>query len=321
MKQMLRVSGVIDMPPQNLVSISFPLGGYLKSTQLLPGLRIAKGEVIAVMEDQSFVQLQQDYLMAKVRLNLLANEQTRQQDLDAGDATSKKALQQAIAATEEQKVSVKALSEKLRIIGIDPDHLSVEKISRTVQLRSPINGYVSKVNVNIGKYVNPADVLFELVDPTDIHAALTVYEKDYANVQPGQEVIISLANDSSKKYYAEVILATHNLDENRAGMLHCHFEKHYPELMPGMYLNAEIALSGRQMYAVPEDAVVRYKSKYYVFLVEAGGKFRLTEIQTGATDNGMIGLMNNNIDWSKEVVVTHKAFTLLGAMMNKPEEE
>jgi len=32
----LKVNGIIDVPPQNLVSISMPLGGYLKSTELLP---------------------------------------------------------------------------------------------------------------------------------------------------------------------------------------------------------------------------------------------------------------------------------------------
>ena len=34
----LKVSGRIDVPPQNIVSVSFPLGGYLKSTNLLPGM-------------------------------------------------------------------------------------------------------------------------------------------------------------------------------------------------------------------------------------------------------------------------------------------
>src|ERR1044072_2047061 len=47
----IRVNGRIDVPPQNMVSVSMPLGGYLKSTALLPGMHITKGEVIAVMED------------------------------------------------------------------------------------------------------------------------------------------------------------------------------------------------------------------------------------------------------------------------------
>jgi cobalt-zinc-cadmium efflux system membrane fusion protein len=43
---------------------------------------------------------------------------------------------------------------------------------------SPINGYVLKVNVNRGKYVTPSDILFEIVNPSDIHLAVTVFEKD-----------------------------------------------------------------------------------------------------------------------------------------------
>src|SRR5688572_3698062 len=64
----LKVTGAIDVPPQNMVSISFPMGGYLKSTKLLPGMHISKGEVVAMMEDQQFIQLQQDYLTAKAKL-------------------------------------------------------------------------------------------------------------------------------------------------------------------------------------------------------------------------------------------------------------
>jgi len=56
----LKVNGKIDVPPQNLVSISVPLGGYLKTTQLLPGMRVNKGQVIAVIQDQQYIQLQQD---------------------------------------------------------------------------------------------------------------------------------------------------------------------------------------------------------------------------------------------------------------------
>ncbi|MBK9288336.1 MAG: efflux RND transporter periplasmic adaptor subunit [Flavobacteriales bacterium] len=73
---------------------------------------------------------------------------------------------------------LRSLGEQLRLIGIDPAGLNAESISRSAALRSPIHGWVSKVNVNIGRYVQPTDVLFELVDPKDIHLALTVFEKD-----------------------------------------------------------------------------------------------------------------------------------------------
>jgi membrane fusion protein, heavy metal efflux system len=180
--QKLRVNGTVDAPPQSLVSISFPLGGYLKQTEMLPGRPVKKGEVIGIMEDQSYVQLQQDYLQAVSRLNLLKLDYQRQLDLREDDATSKKSFEMARTELEMQQVLVKGLSEKLLILGVNPQSLTVDKISRTVPVRSPITGFVKSVFVNIGKYVNPSDVLFEIVDPDHIHGSLVVFEKDFAKV-------------------------------------------------------------------------------------------------------------------------------------------
>src|SRR5215831_14918383 len=86
----LKLNGMIDVPPQNMVSISVPLGGYLKSTNLLPGMHVKKGDVIAVMEDQQYIQLQQDYLTAKAKIGFLENEYNRQKDLNSSQASSDK---------------------------------------------------------------------------------------------------------------------------------------------------------------------------------------------------------------------------------------
>ena len=73
----LRLQGKIDVPPQSIVSLSFPLGGYLKSTDLLPGMHVHRGQVLAVLEDMQFIQLQQDYLLAKEKLTLSDNRTPR----------------------------------------------------------------------------------------------------------------------------------------------------------------------------------------------------------------------------------------------------
>ena len=51
---LLKLNGKIDVPPQNLVSISVPMGGYLKYTKLLEGMYVTKGQVLCVVEDQYF---------------------------------------------------------------------------------------------------------------------------------------------------------------------------------------------------------------------------------------------------------------------------
>src|SRR5215208_4570341 len=184
----LKVSGRVDVPPQNVVSISAPLGGYLRSMKLLPGMFVSKGQTLSLMEDPQYIQLQQDYLTAKTKLVYAEQEYNRQRELNQSKASSDKVLQQAQADYNSQRILLKSLGEKLRLININPERLSVENISRYASVHSPISGYVSKVNVNIGKYVNPADILFEIVNPKDIHLALDIFEKDVNKLYIGQKL-------------------------------------------------------------------------------------------------------------------------------------
>ena len=151
----LKLNGKIDVPPQNIISISAPLGGYLKNTKLLPGMRINKGEVVAILEDQQYIQIQQDYLLAKSKLQFAKLEYERQKELNQSQASSDKITQQALAELNIQQITMNALAEKLRLINKNPNSISASNISKSMNIYSSISGYVSKVNVNIGKYVNP----------------------------------------------------------------------------------------------------------------------------------------------------------------------
>jgi len=317
----LKVNGAIDVPPQNMVSISFPLGGYLKSTKLLPGMHISKGEVLAVLEDPQYIQLQQDYLMAKAKLSFSESDFNRQKELNATKANSDKTFQQAKADYESQKVLVKSLSEKLQLIGINPTTLNEDNLSRSVNVYSPINGFVSAVDVNIGRYVSPTDVLFELVNPEDVHLNLTVFEKDVNKLSIGQKVIAYANQNPDKKYEAEIILVSRNLDANRAAEVHCHFKKYDKELLPGMFMNAEINVQSNDALTVPEEAVVRWQNKNYVFTDAGNNNFELTEVQTGVSDKGDIEIITPNKDeWSNKKIIIRNAYAVLMKMKNSAEE-
>ncbi len=320
MKQLLKVNGVIDVPPQNMISISFPLGGFLRSTSLLPGSKVSKGQVIAVMEDQSLVQLQQDYLIAKSKLLYAKQDFDRQTELNKSKANSDKVLQQARNEYEVQSVMVRSLGEKLRMIGIIPDGLSESNISRRVNIKSPVNGFVSKVNVNIGRFVQPTEVLFELIDPADLHVALTVFEKDLNKIREGQKVTISFVDDTSKTYEAEVFLVTRNVDENRAGNVHCHFNRMPSALKPGMFVSAQIGLSENNVIAVPEEAVVHYGNRDFVFIKEGTQQYRLFPVVTGLKTEGMVELQSGDQLEGKEII-TENAYPALMKLKNVSEEE
>lgn len=315
----LRLSGTIDVPPQNMISVSFPLGGYLKSTRLLPGMRVRKGEVLAVMEDAQFIQLQQEYLLTKSRLALAESEFQRQQTLNAGKATSDKVLQQAKSEFETQRITQRALAEKLRLIGLDPEKLSEENLSRTVNVYSPISGYVAKVDVNIGKYTAPTDVLFELVNPEDIHLNLTAFEKDVQQLAIGQRVTAWTNDKPEKKYAATIILVGKNLDENRSAEVHCHFDRYDQTLLPGMYMNAEVSVKSQNAWIVPEGAVIRWQNKHYIFIENGEGVFEMAEVTPGISQEGKVQI-TPVLDITGKKIAVANAYTLLMKLKNQAEE-
>lgn len=317
----LKVNGVVDVPPQNIVSVSFPLGGYLKNTTLLPGMHVNKGQIIGIIEDQGLVQLQQDYLMAQARLHYLQQEYDRQKELSEQQVSSAKTFQQVQADFAAQKVQVKGLAEKLRLININPGSLNENNISRSVPMYSPINGFVSKVNVNIGKFVNATDVLFELINPDDIHAALTVFEKDMPKIKVDQLVKVSFVDEPAKEYDCEVILVTRNVDANRSGIIHCHFKTRPKNLLPGMYLNASIHIENVPSLTVPEEAVVRYGNQQYIVQVTGKNNFQLVSVETGIREEERVAVSTTTTDLSGMQVVTKNAYAILGKMKNAAEEE
>jgi membrane fusion protein, heavy metal efflux system len=315
----LKVNGRIDVPPQNMISISVPMGGYLKSTSLLPGMHLNKGEVIATMEDQQYIQLQQDYLTAKARLNFSASEYQRQKELNISKATSDKVFQQTETDYLTEKINVKSLAERLKLIGINPDKLDENTISKSINIYSPINGYVSKINVNVGKFTLPSEVLFELINPADIHLALTVFERDLEKLSIGQKVFAYTNSQPDKKHECEIILIGKNLSEERSTEVHSHFEDYDKSLVPGMYMNADIEIQNNNAYALPEEAVVRFENNQYIFLADKEGTYSIQEVKTGSTENGFIEIIEGEKLVDKNIIIKG-AYTLLMTMKNKVEE-
>ena len=316
----LKVNGKIDVPTQNLVSISMQMGGYLKNTKLLPGMFVKKNTVIATMEDQQYIQLQQEYLTTLAQLNYAEKEYQRQKNLNQSQASSDKVFQQAEAEFKNLKITKNALAEKLRLIHINPNALSENNISKSVTIVSPINGYVSKVNVNIGKYVSPTDVLFELINPDDIHLNLKVFEKDITQLYVGQKLYAYSNSNPDEKHECKIILISQDISDNEhSAQVTCRFSQYDKKLLPGMYMNADIELKNAAQLSIQKEAVVTFEEKEYVFIKKGNNQYEMTEVILGITENNFVAITNSEVLKDKEIVIKG-AYTLLMQLKNKADE-
>jgi len=316
----LKINGKIDVPPQNLVSVSVPLGGYLKSTNLLPGMQVKKGQVIAIIENPQLIQLQQDYLMAKSKLHFAELDYNRQKKLNQSQASSDKVMQQAQSEMNNQRIMMNTLAEQLLLVNINPGSLTSGSIRKSVPVYSIINGFVSKVHVNIGKFVNPSDVLFELINPNDIHLNLKVYEKDLEILKIGQRFTAYTNTQPDKKYVGEIILISKDINADGTADIHCHFEKYDQNLTPGMYMNAEIETETSFSNALPEESVVNFEGENYVFVEKKKQTYKLIPVTLGEAENGFVQIKNVEV-FKNRKIVSKNAYTLLMKLKNTASEE
>jgi cobalt-zinc-cadmium efflux system membrane fusion protein len=343
----IRVNGVLDVPPQQLVSISAPMGGFLKDTELLQGTRVRKGQVIARIENLDFIQIQQDYLEAKIQFELSRADYERQQQLSEQNVNSAKTLQQAKAVFTTWQAKYRGLTEKLRVLGIDVAPVDAGVLKSSIHLYSPINGYVTQVNVNIGKFVCPTDVLFEIVDTEHLHAELIVFEKDVRKLKIGQKVRFTLANET-KERMATIHLIGREISTERTIQIHCHIDQEDTELLPGMYLKAAVETGGADVPALPDEAIIDFEGKKYIFMAgeahqghaedkgeidkeksdaadrseahEEGMHFTMVEIRVGNSELGYTEVIVPDESKTDAQVVVKGAYSLLSKMKNSEEE-
>lgn len=322
----IKVNGLLDVPPQQLVSVTVPMSGILKSTDLLQGLWVKQGQVIATLEHPDYIQLQQDYLNAKNQLAFMEKEYARQKELSEESVSAIKTLQKTESEYLSLKSNLQGLVQKLAMLNLDPDKIQRDGISKSIFLTSPINGYVTKVNVNVGKFVNAFDVMFEIVDTRHLHAELTVFEKDIPFLKIGDKVHFQLANETSERT-ATIHLIGREISTDRTIRVHSHLDHEDKELLPGTYFKAWVESERYEVLAVPEKAIVQTNGKNFVFVPEDSGsvekqyRFKMIEVQTGLSENGYTEVkMPETFDVTSKIVV-NGAYDLISKLLNSEEEE
>ncbi|WP_188556870.1 efflux RND transporter periplasmic adaptor subunit [Hymenobacter glacieicola] len=288
----VQANGSIDVPPQNRASVSAVLGGYVQSVAVLPGQQVARGGVVAVLRHPDYLKLQQDYLQSKARVTFLQKELQRQQTLDAEDVGAKRKLQQAQSDYASEQATLRTTAAQLRMLGLSMSRLDRGEISPTVPLVSPIKGYVKTVNINPGQFVNPQDVLVEIVDRSDLHLELKVFERDIARVKNGQRILFKIpSRGSTEDMGARVFLVGKAFnDDARTVSVHAHLEPERDDVLPGQYVSAHIQTAGARQRTLPEDAVIQAGEFSYVFAQTGPGAYRRYKVRTGATENGDVAI-------------------------------
>jgi membrane fusion protein, heavy metal efflux system len=297
MDGIINANGVVDVPPDNMFMISYPIAGFVSkiSHNLLPGRFIKKGELLATIQSLELLQLQEEYLNETTKNEFLVQEFARQKSLLADEATAKRKLQEVENNLKINQLKIRSLSEKLQVLGLSTKHLTNANLSASHQIFAQQNGYIKTVNVSNGKNFGPADVLFEIINTSHMHVELQVFGEDMKTVKLGQKVIFEREAESN---YGEVYLIDKTVDPEKKSLnIHVHLQNEAFEssLKPGQYISAKIHTAPERVRAVKEAAVLSTSEGNYCFIMVEDKNvvtFKKVEVKTGKAAAGYIQILN-----------------------------
>lgn len=234
-------NGQIVLPPQRQATIALTMGGVVKHTSLLPGQHVNKNTLLATLENPEFIALQQTYLDSHAQTEYLQAEYERQKSLSSEQAASQKKFQQSKADYLSMKSRKDAAATQLTLLGVNPETLLKSGIQPLLEVKSPINGYVTNVAMNVGKYINPGEALCEVIDKSSPMLCLTTYEKDLENMQVGSPIQFRVNGMGKQTFHGKVVSIGQKVDPvNRSLEVYATIVESNSQFRPGMYITAHI---------------------------------------------------------------------------------
>ncbi len=315
--EIVKATGMIDVPPQSKEIITSFFGGFIKKSNLLIGDKVKKGQALVSIENPEFVDMQQEYLEIKETLEFLKNEYERQKTLFDEKITSKKKYLKAQSDYNREKAKYNGLKKKLQMLNINVSAVESGIITSTITLFSSINGTVTKTNVSKGTPISPADEIMEITNTDHIHIELVVFEKDAMKIKKDQEINFRIPEASTKNYNAEVHLVGKSIDEKtRTIKVHGHLHDETKNTFDiGMFVEAEISVAKKKVMALPETAFIESDEHFVVLKLESSTDgnftFELVEVKKGKTYRGFTELLSNAIKPTDKILVKG-GYSLIG---------
>lgn len=339
----LKTNGVLKVPNQNKATVNSLYNGVIKSLRAEPGMYVKKGQVLATVANPEFIQIQSEYLNIKSKIALTELEVKRQQELNAGNAGALKNLQAAQTEMRTLQTAKATYEQQIRLMGVNPASLQNGKLISVLAITSPINGVVSHVKVQMGSYIDISTVVAEIVDNSQLHLDLYIYEKDLPKLSNKQIIHFTATNNPGKEYDAEIFSLGSSFEEGtKAVSVHAEVKADKTGLIDGMNVTAIISLNKVTVPAIPQDAIVSVAGQDFIFILKEANNqkhvdttlkesnasakekeyiFERIPVVKGTTDVGFteVNLLKEIAPDSK--VVTKGAFFVQAKMTNTGEHE
>ena len=339
LKTSIKANGMLSVPNQNKAFITSVNSGVIRSLLIQPGSFVRKGQAVATIINPDIARLQQELQTVNAQISLGDIEYKRQKELVEGNAAPLKNVQRVQTELATLRVTRNSLQKQLSAMGISIASVSRGNIITTLTVMAPISGTVSNVSAQIGSNVDPSTPIAEIVNNSQLHLDLFVFEKDLPKLRANQVIHFTLTNNPGREYDAQVFsIGTAFVNESKTIPIHAIVKGDKTGLIEGMNITAVISIGEAVLPAVPTEAIVSFQGQDYIFVSESNTsptpkdsdssktkdaelKFERVQVVKGTSDVGFTEVMLMKDLPPETQIVIKGAFFVLAKMTNTGEEE
>lgn len=319
----MKANGIMDLPPDEIATVTAPARGFVLSTkgEYLVGSYVKKGAILATLEHPDYLSLQQNYMDVVAQLEYQEQEVERQQKLSEANAGALKKYQEASSTLKRLTAQSEGLKGQLRYLGLNPEQVEEGTISSSINLIAPISGYITKLDINQGRFVEPEEMLYEIVNNKHVHLELDVFERDIAKVKEKMRITFSVPSLGNEIFEGEVRLVGRSFNmENKTVRVHGHIEGKHPSFIRGLYVEAKIWSDNETVNALPSGAVVSSEGLAYIFVPEPSENpeelhFKRIPVKLGVSSKDFVEVKPLEVLPDSTAIVTSQAYFLASQMI------
>jgi cobalt-zinc-cadmium efflux system membrane fusion protein len=311
----LEVPGSLEYNLDKYAEVGTLVDGRLTSVTVKPGDSVKKGTVLATLVVPSIASAQAEYLSAEAAAKSAKQNLDRETDLLGKGLTTAREAELARAEGSKTDADYAAAKAKLQALGVGTPTQGT-KISGAgmLSLTAPIDGVVVRRDAILGRFLQAKETAFVIADPSDLRAALNVYEADLPYFQVGQEAEIFVDALPGKSFKGKIALVEPQIGkQSRSARAYINVANQDNLLKPGLFVRASIKLpdnvaQGRLL--IPGPAVQPIGGDSVVFVEREPGTFEVRKVQV-ARKTTEIAEIREGLAKGEKIVVDG-AFVLRG---------
>jgi cobalt-zinc-cadmium efflux system membrane fusion protein len=296
----LLLPAVVESDPARTAGVLTPLSGRLIALKVALGDRVARGQVLAVIDSPDLGQAYEDNDKAADAFKLTERNLGRQEAQNKLGVASDRDLDQAKSDHAQAAAEYARTQARLKMLGAAADG----RPSHLLVITAALSGSVTTLSVSPGNMINdPTQPLMTIADLSTIWVTALVPEKDAAAVSKDQDADVSLIAYPDRVLRGKVLFVSDVIEpDTRRNKIRIAFANHDYALKPNMFATVTLSGQERSLIVLPSSALLMNNDRTSVFIATAPWTFERRTVDPQLEDGSSVAI-RSGVAAGEQVVV------------------